>query len=232
MTMKGGSASKTSSTAKNKGRLKNLKGNKSMSSVDRRSSSDSDLDGAKIMQNQRKKIMAVNAFEQEKSNATVKKAGKATKVNKGLSRMGSKEGKTAQKSVVTKTAGKLMAAASKSTAMTSTNINNNTGTKNVTATGAKPRMFVRHNSTPAVIPLDKKGVTRKSALKSSPQGTLSSPETGRPQRKKSASAENLPSKSTKSVRIDDVVEVRTVCDRWFSRNLHRKLKQCSLSWLI
>ena len=214
MTMKGGSASKTSSTmAKNKGRLKNLKGNKSMTSVDRRSSSDSDLDGAKIMQNQRKKIMAVNAFEQEKSNATVNKAGKATKVNKGLSRMGSKEGKTAQKSVVTKTAGKLMAAASKSTATACTNINNNTGTKNVTASGAKPRMFVRHNSTPAVIPLDKKGVTRKSALKSG------SPETGRPQRKKSASAENLPSKSTKSVRIDDVVEVRTVCSRrWFKRN--------------
>ena len=218
MTMKGGSGSKTAAaattTAKNKGRLKNLKSNKSMSSVDRRSSADSDMDGAKIMQKQRKKIMAVNAFEQEKSKATaVKNAGKAAKANKSLSRIGPKEGKTPQKSAVTKTVSKLMAAASKSTAMAAASSNNNnTGTKNVTATGAKPRMFVRHNSTPAVIPLDKKVVTRKSALKSG------SPETGRPQRKKSASAENLPSKSTKSVRIDDVVEVRTVCRRWFNRN--------------
>ena len=221
MTMKGGSGSKTAAAAtttaaaKNKGRLKNLKSNKSMSSVDRRSSADSDVDGGKIMQKQRKKIMAVNAFEQEKSKATaVKNTGKAAKANKILSRIGPKEGKTAQKSAVAKTVGKLMAAASKSTAMaTASSNNNNTGTKNVTATGAKPRMlFVRHNSTPAVIPLDKKVVTRKSALKSG------SPETGRPQRKKSASAENLPSKSTKSVRIDDVVEVRTVCRRWLNRN--------------
>lgn len=205
MTMKGGNGSKTAATAKNKGRLKNLKSSKSVSG-DRRSSADSDIDGAKIMQNQRKKIMAVNAFEQEKSNATVKNTSKAVKVNKSLSRKGPKEGKIVHKSAVTKTAGKVMVAASKSSAMAaaSSTTSNNTGTKNVNATGAKPRMFVRHNSTPAVIPLDKKVVTRKSALKSSP-------EAGRPQRKKSASAENLPAKSTKSVRIDDNVEVRTVC---------------------
>ena len=216
MTMRGGSGSKTSAStaaaAKSKGRLKSLRGSKSLSSVDRRSSDDSEMDGSKIVQNQRKKIMAVNAFGQDKS----KNAGKAPKANRGPPRTGPKEGKTAQKSNVTKTAGKLMAAASKSKAMASTSNN----TKNVNAAGAKPRMFVRHNSTPAVIPLDKKGVTRKSALKSSPQGTISSPETGRPQRKKSASAEHLPSKSAKSVRIDDVVEVRTARGGWFQ---HRKL---------
>ena len=115
MTMKGGNGSKTAATAKNKGRLKNLKSSKSVSG-DRRSSADSDIDGAKIMQNQRKKIMAVNAFEQEKSNATVKNTSKAVKVNKSLSRKGPKEGKIVHKSAVTKTAGKVMVAASKSSA--------------------------------------------------------------------------------------------------------------------
>ena len=210
MTMKGGSGSKTAAAptgaAKNKGRLKSLKSSKSMSSVDRRGSDDSpDVDtGAKILQSQRKKILAVNAFEREKS----KHAGKAAKSSKSQSRSGSREGRGAPKTAASKTAGKLMAAASKSTAMassaSSTN-SNNTGTKNVTASGAKPRMFVRHNSTPAVIPLDKKGGTRKSALKSGVEAA-----SGRPQRKKSASMENLPEahKSAKSVRIDDVVEVR------------------------
>ena len=208
MTMKGGSGSKTAApttgAAKNKGRLKSLKSSKSMSSVDRRGSDDSpDVDtGAKILQSQRKKILAVNAFEKSKQ------AGKAAKSSKSQSRSGSREGRGAPKTAASKTAGKLMAAASKSTAMSSsassTN-SNNTGTKNVTASGAKPRMFVRHNSTPAVIPLDKKGGTRKSALKSGVEAA-----SGRPQRKKSASMENLPEahKSAKSVRIDDVVEVR------------------------
>ena len=209
MTMKGGSGSKTAAAptgaVKNKGRLKSLKSSKSMSSVDRRGSDDSpEVDtGAKILQSQRKKILAVNAFEREKS----KHAGKAAKASKSQSRSGSREGRGAPKSAVSKTAGKLMAAASKSTAMASSasSTNNNTGTKNVTASGAKPRMFVRHNSTPAVIPLDKKGGTRKSALKSGVEAA-----SGRPQRKKSASMENLPEahKSAKSVRIDDVVEVR------------------------
>ena len=209
MTMKGGSGSKTAApttgAAKNKGRLRSLKSSKSMSSVDRRGSDDSpDVDtGAKILQSQRKKILAVNAFEREKS----KHAGKAAKSSKSQSRSGSREGRGAPKTAASKTAGKLMAAASKSTAMSSSasSTNNNTGTKNVTASGAKPRMFVRHNSTPAVIPLDKKGGTRKSALKSGVEAA-----SGRPQRKKSASMENLPEahKSAKSVRIDDVVEVR------------------------
>ena len=210
MTMKGGSGSKTAAptagAAKNKGRLKSLKSSKSMSSVDRRGSDDSpDVDtGAKILQNQRKKILAVNAFEKSKQ------AGKAAKASKSQSRSGSREGRVAPKSAASKTAGKLMAAASKSTAMASSassTTSNSTGTKNVTASGAKPRMFVRHNSTPAVIPLDKKGGTRKSALKSG--GGLEVEAAGRPQRKKSASAENLPEahKSAKSVRIDDVVEV-------------------------
>ena len=184
MTMKGGSSSKTVAAAsRNKGRLKPLKSNKPESS-----SADSDVNTARILQSQRKKIMAVNAFEQEKCRVQGRRLSQP-KIS------GLKEAKVVPKAAASKPAAKgtsASAAPSKS---------GNSGTKNVTAAGAKPRMFVRHNSTPAVIPLDKKVVTRKSALKASP-------ETGRPQRKKSASAENLPSKTAKSVRIDDVVEVR------------------------
>ena len=188
MTMKGGSSSKTVASTRNKGRQKPSKTS---------SATDSDLNSAKILQSQRKKIMAVNAFEQEKCRVQGRR----------LSQPKVKEAKMVPKAAATKPAGR---GTSASAAPKSGN------TKNVTAAGAKPRMFVRHNSTPAVIPLDKKAVTRKSALKASP-------ETGRPQRKKSVSAEDLPSKTAKSVRIDDVVEVRTAFTArggWFQ---HRKL---------